>query len=184
MVLKFLLVLAVALAQLENWEYKKGRCHPIKKLDSLDTAFFTNKFYQILRSKGFPLLFGQCVTSTRTFVPENTVLVRIQQIFMGMRLSGNATVTIDLENKLGEYKISSPLATLEGNYVITDSSTYFMTYICESEEENRRDLLEIYSTDVNFNATFLLPIVSSLGFNSTEYDMINHSPEACATNPI
>ena len=121
MVLKCLLVLAVVLAQLDGWKFKEGRCRPIKKLDTLDATFFNNKFYQILRTKGFPLVSGQCVTSTSTFIPDNTLSVKLEQVFNGNKLSANGTITLDLiSGKLGSYAVASPIGAIEGNYIKTD----------------------------------------------------------------
>lgn len=185
MVVKILLVLAVALAQLEDWEYKFRRCPHVNKLDSIDLSFFNNKFHQILRTKGFPLILGQCFTSTNVLQPDNTVAVHIEQVFRGMILAGDAVVNFDFTpGHLGSYTFSTSFGSIEGHYVDTDFETYFMVYLCQNEINKRRDLLEVYSTDVNFNYEFLLPKIYDLKFTDSDIEEVDNSLEACRTGPI
>ena len=61
---------------------------------------------------------------------------------MGNLLSGNATVVLDMKpSKKGSYSVAFPFATLEGNFVMTDSSKYFLVYLYESKQNSRNSIL-------------------------------------------
>lgn len=184
MVKYFLLVLVGVLAQLEGWDYKFGRCPHIAKLSQF--PIIPNvKYYQILRTAGFPLLIGECTVSESILKPDGTLDTKIQQVFRGMQLSLSATIAYDQRpGHYGSFLFTSSFGAIEGNYVDTDYQTYFITYICQSDKNSRRDLLEVYSSDVNFDYNFLLPKIYALNYQESDIEITDHSPEACHVGPV
>lgn len=159
---------------------RPGQCLAEAPLENFNIDFFDGVFYQIFRSTPDMNEYSDC--NMMEFIKRDETSFDVIKYVLSTDMAMYQdvySIEFDSSRDLGKFTEIHEEGTRVGRIIDTDFDKYFVSYYCKPFAGQKRDFIELYSKDINFDPSPYYHLASDRGINQQELALTKFDSMFC-----